>query len=210
MLDILFQERCLGCHTAGGSICPTCITHFRKVDRELPRGIYACYDYRDPVVRNSIWQLKYYKRKHVGSILGTFLYETMLEDISDMKTLSGGKPILVIPIPLSMKRAKERGYNQAKILAENFCHCDSDNFLEPREDLVMKIIDTLPQARITHRSKRISNIKNAFRVSRPDIVRGRNCIVIDDVTTTGATIGEVIRVLKKAGAKSVIGCAVAH
>ena len=86
----------------------------------------------------------------------------------------------------------------------------NSDFLELASGSVAKIKDTLPQAKVLNRKARLENIKGSFAVVKPEIVRGRRLIIVDDVITTGATVSEIKRVLKDAGARVVLGIAVAH
>jgi ComF family protein len=170
----------------------------------------ACFDYRDPLIKKAIWNLKYYHRSHLGQTLGKLLYESFVEDISDMRIYASGQAILVIPVPLSPMRKKTRGYNQAERIARGFCDCGGREVLELKNNIIIKKIDTLPQAKITNRARRLKNIKGVFEIKNKESVKGRTIIVIDDVTTTGGTITEIMNMLKKSGAKKVVGFAVAH
>jgi competence protein ComFC len=210
VLDILFPEHCLGCKKKGSIICSTCTAYIRKAERETSSGIYAVYDYRDPVIKQAIWKLKYYHSRHLAIHLGTLLYENMLEELVDMNLFTQGHPILVIPVPISPSRIRERGYNQARSIAQNFCRSGATRTLELGDNIVIKHKDTLPQARISNRVQRIRNVRNAFTLTDTERIKGRTIIVVDDVTTTGATITEVINILRASGAKKVVGFAVAH
>lgn len=209
LLDILFPQNCLGCKLRGEILCGKCIANLKYAEREPEKDIMALYDYRDPIIRQAIWNLKYYKRRHIGPILGRLMYESYLEDISDIGAMAG-RAILVIPVPMSRSRKKKRGYNQAEVIARNFCESTNSKILKLEKRVVIKIKDTTPQARITNRTRRLANMKGVFSIKNTDIVRGRTFIVIDDVTTTGATIREIIKLLNKAGAKKTIGLALAH
>ncbi len=208
--DLLFPETCFGCKKRGESLCDNCILNIRHAERETSSGIYALYDYRDPLIKRAIWNLKYYHRFNLGKKLGKLLYEGLIEEISEMRTYTGGQSIYVIPVPLSPARAKERGYNQAEIIARGFCDCVNKEVLELRNDIVKKKIDTKPQAKIVNRTQRLRNIHNVFEIKDEEKIRDRMIIVIDDVTTTGGTINEIIKILKRCGAKKVVGFAVAH
>jgi competence protein ComFC len=210
LLNILFVESCLGCQSKDEILCQNCLIKIRRAERETERGIMACFDYRDPLIKKAIWNLKYYRRSHLGPTLGRLLYESFIEEISDMKIFASGQPILVIPVPLSKMRAKTRGYNQAERIARGFCDCGGVEILELKNNILIKKIDTLPQARITNRARRLKNIKSVFEIKNSESVKGRTIIVIDDVTTTGGTITEIMNILKKSGAKKVVGFAVAH
>lgn len=210
LLDIVFVETCLGCHKKGEPICDACIRKARRVERETDRDIFALFDYRDGVIKKAIWRLKYYNKTELGKKLGEFLYEEMIEEISDMRLYTSGSPILVIPVPISRIKDRSRGYNQSEIIARGFCEKSRKETLEFRSDIVKKKIDTKPQARIENRKERLKNIEGAFEVTKPEIAKGRTIIIIDDVTTTGGTINEITKVLKSSGAKKVVGMTLAH
>ncbi|MFA7000234.1 MAG: phosphoribosyltransferase family protein [Candidatus Paceibacterota bacterium] len=170
----------------------------------------AVYDYRDPVVKKAIWKLKYYKNPYLGERLGLLLYESLMEEINLLQMFSLGSPILIIPVPVSRNKRKLRGYNQSEIIARNFCKMAERNMFQIKNNIVFKKLNTIPQARLTNRNKRLQNIKGAFEIKNKELVRGKTIIIIDDVTTTGGTILEIMKILKKAGAKKVLGFAVAH
>ena len=212
-LDLIFPEVCLGCQKKGDVLCENCVLSIRRAERETDTRIYACFDYRDPVIKRAIWNFKLYKRMHLASTLGGLLHEVMSEEVSGMRMYASGQSILVTPVPLSKSRKKTRGYNQAERIARSFCYIgntDSKNTFELRGDIVTKVRDTSPQARIANRTKRLENIKGAFKINNESMVKGRTIIVIDDVTTTGGTLLELMKILKNAGAKKVVGFAVAH
>ncbi len=210
LLGLVFREECLACKKPGSGLCQDCLAKLDKNMRETAVDVVALYDYRNQVVREAIWRLKYYNTRGLGKIFGRLLYENMVEDIFDLKFIAGSQPILVIPVPISKQKSRARNYNQAKIIARYFCAPVGKNNLALRTDIVERAIDTPPQARIVNRTARIKNIKGAFRLKNKNAVSGRVVIVIDDVTTTGATIGEIKKLLESAGAKKVVGFALAH
>ena len=210
VLDLMFPEVCFGCKKRGASLCDNCILRIRRAERETESAIFAVYDYRDPLIKRAIWNLKYYHRLSLGRKLGMYLYEAFIEEVSDMRIYTSGLPIIVIPVPLSHGRAKKRGYNQAEIIAKGFCDSGNKEVLELRTDILKKKVETKPQARITNRNERLRNIRDVFEIKNPDIVKGRTIIIIDDVTTTGGTIKEILKLLKASGAKKVVGIALAH
>ncbi len=209
-LEILFPSKCIGCRVSGRMLCESCIKKLRKVDRETENNIMAIYDYRDPIVKKVIWNLKYYHSQKIGQELGRLLYYEMLEEIANIQIFSQGSPIYIVPVPISIDRKRSRGYNQSEIIAKSFCSSVKENILQLKNNIVTKKANTIPQAKITNRTKRLKNIKGAFEIKNPELVKGKTIIIIDDVTTTGATITEIIKILKKSGAKKVLGFAVAH
>jgi ComF family protein len=103
---------------------------------------------------------------------------------------------LIAPVPLHPKRLKQRGFNQALLLAKAFPRIPLG-----REALV-RVRHTVPQVELKPKERR-DNVKGAFTVPDPALVKGKNVLLLDDVYTTGATVKECAKVLRKAGARRV-------
>ncbi len=110
---------------------------------------------------------------------------------------------LVVPIPLSKKRERVRGFNQTLIIAAYFCQ---EFAYELKFDL-KRIKHQVPQSSLNEQD-RLINLQNAFRWTGPNL-KGQSIILLDDVVTTGATLNEAARVLKAAGAGQSYGLVVA-
>ncbi len=106
---------------------------------------------------------------------------------------------VVAPVPLFSTRERERGFNQATVLADSL---GEQLFLPVHQNLVKRIRATATQTRLT-RKERAKNIKGAFTVPAPEEVIGKTILLVDDVYTTGATLNECASVLKSAGAEAV-------
>ena len=209
LLDIFFPIKCFGCGLKDKVLCDNCVAKIPQTERETENGIIALFDYRDPLVKKIIWELKYHHKRYIGEKLGKILYEYLLEEVSEMKNGFAGNKIIVVPVPISTKKTKIRGYNQALSIARGFCGCQNKIF-EIGNDIVGRSVERTPQARITDRKKRLENVKGVFILKKKEKVAGRTIIIIDDVTTTGGTISEIMKILKNAGASKVVGFAVAH
>ncbi|MDG4475500.1 ComF family protein [Thiovibrio frasassiensis] len=105
----------------------------------------------------------------------------------------------IVPVPLHPKRLRERGFNQALLLARAFFPKDR----RITHDLLVRTRVTEPQTRFNGKARR-TNLKNAFGVVKPQHIPGKKILLIDDVFTTGTTVNECARVLKKAGAADVM------
>lgn len=209
VIEIIYPNFCIGCRKKGEIICNDCKKIIKITEKETSDNIYAIFDYHDEIIRKSIWELKYHKKKIIGIKLGELIYEEFLEEIEGLKKYTYGQKILVIPVPISKNRNKNRGYNQTEIIAKNFCNMNKDIF-EYKNNIVYKTKETTPQAKITNRNKRLKNMKGVFNIKNKEIIKNRTFIIMDDVTTTGATISEIIKIIKKEKPKKVIGLAVAH
>lgn len=210
ILDLFFPTYCIKCEKRGIELCKNCSIYFKYPNQENMDNIFACFEYQDPVIKKLLHSLKYYKKINIGLILGEYLYERLIEEIAELRMFSTGSQIVLIPVPLSHKRYKMRGYNQAEIIARGIIQNDKENVFILENKIITKIKDTLPQAKIKNRNTRLRNIVGCFAIENIEKVRGRTVIIVDDVTTTGGTINEVMKILKKAGAKKIVGFAVAH
>ena len=130
---------------------------------------------------------------------GTYLPDDLLMEVfrEHLLKLDRTRGIIIDGVP--------RTLNQAELLAKKLAFKLGLKFVPA----LIKIRETQPQAEIKEQKERLKNIKNAFKVSE-DFKRPATIIVVDDIITTGATMNEAARVLKKAGVKKVIGVAVAR
>lgn len=182
------------------------MTRNNKTDNE---HIYALFDYRDKLIKNMIWSLKYRKNIKVANTFAQMLNDFLTEELSDLSIYSDFSEPILIPIPLSKKRLRKRGFNQTELLAKELCIIADKSFCVLRTDILKKIKDT-PSQTAFERSARLKNIIGAFNVVKIKSIKGRDVILLDDVTTTGATMSEARKVLLEAGAKSVLCVALAH
>ncbi len=200
IIDVLFPSRCVGCNKESRVICRVC---FKKVEKrpQAYRGNFSLFEYDNNVVRKALWELKYKGRKEVALIFAPEIRRRL-------DSMFSNKEILLIPIPLSRKRRWSRGFNQAEILARAIAEAR-----QPELSLSTALYRTKhnnPQTLIKNKRLRLQNMVGVFEVRNPKEITGKRIIVIDDITTTGATLHEATKVLKKAGAKEAIGFAVAH
>jgi ComF family protein len=160
--------------------------------------------YHDSAVRALVWELKYYANAHASSLAGELLAEELLAVASE----EIGTPLLV-PIPMHPTRRKERGHNQTEVLCEAALRALGKNsgVFDYVPNALIRITNTSPQQGLA-RHKRLKNLTGSMTAS--EIVKGRVCVVVDDVSTTGATFAEAKRALKKAGARSVHTIALAR
>lgn len=176
----------------------------------------AVFAYGDERVKNLVWEIKYYRNAKITETVGTLIAEKIKEKngqldgrVFQSARIFSDRQFLLVPVPLTSRRLRERGFNHTELIAKSVLKNLSGNFaLAP--NILRKIRHTPKQSSIENRGKRFRNIVGAFEVSEPRLVAGKNIIVIDDVVTTGATVAEAKRALFAAGARSVSAFAVAH
>lgn len=156
--------------------------------------------YHDARVTALVWELKYRGNTAAAALAGEFLSDLLIAEASEAL----GKPLL-IPMPMHATRRRERGYNQTELLCDfalrSLGEAGRKSF-EYRKDILERVRDTAPQQGLA-RNKRLTNVKNAMQAADPASVRGRVCVVVDDVSTTGASFAEAGRALLRAGASEV-------
>lgn len=108
-------------------------------------------------------------------------------------------PDLILPVPLHVKRLRQRGFNQAQVLAKSIFPDDRKKI---RTDLLTRQTDTQSQTGLSGKQRR-ENLKNAFIAKEPSSLTGRNLLILDDVFTTGTTVNECAQALKIAGCNRV-------
>ncbi|MFN8593927.1 MAG: phosphoribosyltransferase family protein [Thermomicrobiales bacterium] len=128
----------------------------------------------------------------------------LAHDLALLLTLEPGFDLLV-PVPLHRSRLKERGFNQALVIAGEL----ERTLLIPVADCLARTRRTNAQAQLAAH-ERSSNVADAFAVIDPDAVRGAAVLLIDDVVTTGATLGACADVLRQAGARAVSAATLAR
>lgn len=207
--DTVFPRRCAGCGANGTLLCEHCIMRIPGTPSSTHPFIAAVFDYRNPLIRHAIWRFKYKNVRGFAEIFGDRLYEEIVGGLGDSLYLSKDATFLLVPIPLHKKRLRTRGYNQSELIARAILKNDTENIFEHAPKALVRVRETKPQAKSEKRAARLQNLRGAFRAD-PECVRNKNILLIDDVTTTGATLSEARKTLLSAGARSVRAYAVAH
>jgi competence protein ComFC len=111
---------------------------------------------------------------------------------------------------MSAKRRSERGWNQTEILCEEILRLHEENLFEYAPHALVKEKHTESQARTLSKRDRMTNVQLTMEVRDPEKIKNRNIVLLDDVTTTGATFKDARRALKEAGARKILCLALAH
>jgi ComF family protein len=185
---------------AGEPRCGLC----RRVEPPFVRA--AAYGSYESGLRELIHLLKYGGVRPAASVLGRMLAEAI-------GTLAPGFPadsVAVIPVPLHRTKLRQRGFNQAELIARAAMKIrPRGNRLHLCSGVLERRRDTASQIGLTSHQRR-ENLRGAFAVAQPELVKGREVLVVDDVYTTGATVSECARVLRRAGATKVWAATVAR
>lgn len=181
-----------------------------NVNRELPSApapshpfITSLFAYKSPLVSELIWSIKYKRDRHAVELGGYALYNAVQEKCRQMHH----NAVILIPIPISKKRRKERGYNQTELLIDEIMRLDKEGKFEKRYDILSKHKHTERQT-LKNRKERIESMDGIFHAQFVQL--NHSIILIDDVTTTGSTLKAARGTLLQAGYSDVAALTVAH
>jgi len=174
--------------------CGQCQTHPPQFESARAHLLY------EDSARELINHFKYNHKTHLRRPLALLALEGLTEFIT------GQTPDLIIPVPLHRSRLRNRGFNQAVLLGDLFSSRLSAPMLV---DGLTRTRQTEPQIELSAEDRR-NNVKGAFAANRADMIYGKRILLLDDVMTTGSTVNECAKVLKKAGATLVVVATIAR
>jgi len=212
MVDLIFPPRCAGCRSPSQRFCAACQASIELIEEPIcercgypkPHGgdCQQCrnhpYDALDEIrsvaffdgtLQNALHQLKYRRDVALADTLAQLMKKHFMALAIEATAL--------VPVPLSARRLRERGYNQAALLARGLADLTGAPY---QPHLLRRTRHTVSQVGLTA-SERRDNVQGAFEASRQ--AAQRHVLLIDDVCTTGSTLEACAQALKRAGAKSV-------
>lgn len=198
LLDFFFPRRCPFCGAVTGKdlLCAKCaeaLPRCGEIRHGADFGRCAAPLYYEDSVRQAILDFKFSGKLGAMNCFGRLMAETAAECYS-------GEFDAITWVPVSRKRLKKRGFDQSRYLAASMC---VDWHVAPLETL-RKVRDNPPQSGIHDAAERRANVLDAYEAVQPEQFAGKRLLLVDDVCTTGATLGECARVLKAAGAADVL------
>lgn len=205
ILDFIFPKRCVGCRRSGSYLCLLCTQTLPPCTPVTPAWIIALWNYKNPIIKRLLWRMKFEHKFAIAADLARAAADHLFVELSDRALFEGMSHFVLVPIPLSRKSKRTRGYNQSEILAQELGSLLGNIPVEP---LLSKVRETETQHSIGRRGIRLTNLRGAYRAA--PAASGKNILIIDDITTTHATFIEARRALKAAGAKRVLAFAIAH
>jgi predicted amidophosphoribosyltransferase len=192
------------------------------------KDIFVLFDYQNKIVRFIVKSIKYKNNANLRKRIAGYLYEEIL-DLSSEIALFEGAPPLLVPMPMSKKEKRNRGFNQCEELVREIKKIGGDN-IEVSYNTLKKVRETERQTKLSREERALNvegsmcaflkspsnfsglNDKATIKMQRPDqsVGKAKTVIVLDDVYTTGASLAEARRALLSAGASRVIGLFIAH
>lgn len=226
VLDFFFPQKCLGCGAENFCICEKCLDEINFPAIFQKDAVFSAADYNDLVLKQAIWRLKYHSAKVFAPSMAALLYQRILSEEScslcplakDAKKSLLEKQIkpqewILIPIPLSNQRRRQRGFNQSELIANHLAKMLKEKFpklsITVATNVLCKKFHTDTQVSVKNKKYRAKNLAGSSALQNAEMIKNKNVAIIDDVTTTGATIAEAIKTLRLASPKKIIALAVA-
>lgn len=170
-------------------------------------NVRSVFFYADERVAKLVWMIKYKKSATAAKIGAYALHQFLKEKLAP----GAREPVILVPMPISKQRRRERGFNQCEVLAEVIERLDSGGSICMDSNLLVR---TRHRARQTlkQEAERHASAKGIFSINADALLPAKdsNIVVVDDVITTGSTMNEAIETLRNAGFKEISGLSLAH
>lgn len=208
LFDLIFPRYCVLCEKIGAWLCAECqeqkldfqLAEIKLATSEAVDRIFYIADFDSPLVAKIVKTCKYQGVRELARFMG----QKIAQEFGPELTQAG---VAILPVPLHQARLRSRGFNQAELIASEIVHgVEGMQIVNP----IKRKQGGRAQAKLS-RAERLVNLEEAFCLAEAgsELDYGL-AIVVDDVVTTGATMNEIAKILKKAGVKEVWGLAFAH
>ena len=209
ILDILFPKFCLNCNREGQWLCEDCFSLIDIFEKQYCpsttklTNLYCATSYDNFIVKKLINQFKY---KPYIKELSEPLSLLIITHLNKLENPPDFKEFILIPVPLRKNKLKQRGFNQACEIGQQL----SKSLKIPVYDNLLSKIKQTPAQMELDKEQRIKNLAGAFKCEKPELVKNRKILLVDDIFTTGSTMRECAITLRNAGAQEIRGIAIAR
>lgn len=200
LLDLIYKKHCYFCRRTeeNTKFCSKCFEKIRFLPSKRLKvinktDVFSAVVYKDNVIK-MIRGVKYHNQKELAYFQAKIMYDYW-------KSLEiSSKTFVIVPVPISNKRKKERRYNHMSLVAKEFAEMTG---YDVDESLIIRVKDTRPQYKLS-RKERAENLKGAFEAVTENFesVSHKNFLIFDDILTTGSTISELTKIFRLCGAQN--------
>jgi len=229
ILDTIYPQFCLNCSKEGSIICvdclslieiseytfcPFCSTPSRVFGRgacnthqnKNLNGLFSATSYEEPLVKKLIYNFKYSLFLKTLSPYLAYLIIAHFTTSQNKQILNSGENSLFIPMPIHKSKKRARGFNQSELIADELSLVLK---IPTKNNILIKTKKTQSQTKLT-KEERIQNVKDSFKIIDIPAINKKIVFLVDDVFTTGSTMFEAAKILKKHGALQVWGVTVSR
>lgn len=207
VLSFLFPKKCVLCkENYGEVICQKCFRRLKKYEKvqvikfKKKNLDFLIYFFKyEKLIRKLMLQYKFSNKPVISEVFSKIILKN--ENICGKLKFYD----IIISVPMNNEKKSSRGYNQTELFSKQIA--DNLKIKYEKTDLI-KVVNNKRQSSLKL-TERKNNVKDVFKVPSKEKIQNKNIILIDDIYTTGATLEECAKVLKEAGAKSVLGLVIA-
>lgn len=217
--NVLFPNLCLNCMNYTEiekiDLCEKCFkklenTNVYEIVEKLNKNFWliSISNYKNLMIRNLIHILKYKNKTSSINILNILITKRIKKNNINFKDW------IIIPIPIHKRKERVRGFNQSKLIAKELQKIIIKNKGLDKSPIIstnnlIRTKNTKSQVKLENIEERRRNIKNSFKVINYETIKNKNIILVDDVFTTGSTMKEAVKILRKNGANKILGFVIA-
>lgn len=229
ILNTIYPQFCLNCNKEGSVICTDCLSlieiseytfcPFCNIPQRVSRkgtcnshqnkslnGLFSACEYNQPILKKLIYNFKYSLLLKTLSPYLAYLIIAHFVTSKNQQIFNSGENTIFVPMPIHKSKKRTRGFNQSELIARDL---SSVLNIPTETNILIKTKKTQSQTKLT-KEERLQNVKNAFKATNSELINQKIIFLVDDVFTTGSTMKEAARVLKKSGALQVWGITVAR
>ena len=207
LLSLIFPIECISCKEEDTYLCTKClnkidINHDFKFKKNLKYidKVHSATKYDNKLLQIAIHYFKFRYIKELVVPLSKIIIKYLEQEKIELTDY------MLIPIPLHKKRYLERGFNQSELIATQLAKHFN---LQIANNVLIRSLNTPHQVGL-NKKKRLNNLNEAFKVLKPELIKDKKIILIDDVVTTGSTLEEVAKTLIKAKVSNIIAITIAY
>ncbi len=208
ILSLIYPPICIFCENLtheNDLVCDTCKKNVKintsvRPLLEFEEVIYCIspFEYKSKA-KDAACKFKFYGHRNYAKYFSEIISGEIIKNFPNLKFN------FITATPLSKKRKQERGYNQSEWLAKSL----GEKLNLEYEESLIKIKDNFPQHELPF-NERILNVRGVYKVNNLVNIRGKNILLCDDIITTGNTLKECVKILKRSGAKNILCCTIAY
>lgn len=207
ILNIIYPPICGICGKKDDNyLCNNCQKKIKKLelikideyeDKYFDKHLYI-FKYKG-IIRDKIIDYKFNNKSYINELF----VKIILKNEKICRFLKSYD--IIIPVPIHKKRKRQRGYNQSELIVRNLANCikEKNVNIQVVTDVLIKTKNNIPQNKL-NKEQRTKNIQNVYEIQNQEKIFNKNIIIFDDIYTTGSTVNECARILRKADCKNIL------
>jgi predicted amidophosphoribosyltransferase len=185
------------------------LERFRRAEKP-PHNISAIFSYEDPLVRDTLWDIKYRANIRLAKTLSPIIVEEIISMFSEEMYFGSEEKPIVTHIPARAKRIKDKGFDHGLMILNIIKDEEKNDRFETQPDLISFKKEVSQQSLSKNKTERFLNMQDAFVCNDKEKIKNKVIVILDDITTTGATFIQARECLIENGARKVFCLAISH